>query len=120
MNGFVEIVCTLCFFITLVLIIFRICLQIHAGIILKKYPDFCQKIGIDKLLFFIPEFSPIKTYKKIILNEDNKEITKYYKNLKLYKYIFIVCIILWVILIFYGIITTHNKGYVDARTEAQG
>ena len=97
MSTLIGIVCIACFFVTFALVLFRVFLQIRGGILLKKYQDFWGKIGIDKVLFLAPEFAPVKTYDKIVADEKNAEITRYWKSLKIYKFSILICLILWCI-----------------------
>ncbi len=93
-------------FVTLSIIIFRIILQIRGGVLLKKYAGFWGKIGVDKVLFLAPEFAPLKTYEQFVANEKNAEISRYWKSLKMYKFFLLICVLLWSILIIYGITTS--------------
>ena len=65
----------------LCIIIYRIYIRLN---IFRKYKFLIAELSIDRLLLFIPEITPLKELRQ----SENLYVSKIYKIIRIYKYIF--------------------------------
>ena len=64
----------------------------------RKYKSLIAGLSIDRLLLFIPEITPLKE----LLQSENPYVSKIYKIIRIYKYIFwIGFLIAFIVLLFH-------------------
>lgn len=78
----------------ILMVIFRIVLRIYTMSKIKEL----RGIGIDRILFFIPELAPIKRYKNSL--ENSTTLKKLYIYIRRYKFFFYIGLI-YTMLVFY-------------------
>ena len=65
----------------LCIIIYRTYIRLN---IFRKYKSLIAELSIDRLLLFIPEITPLKELRQ----SENLYVSKIYKIIRIYKYIF--------------------------------
>ena len=86
----------LCLMLLLIFIVvgLRIHIQVSAIKVLKE-SGILKKIGIDNILFFIPEVIPIKSFRKQLGNNITEQIELYISKIKIYRILLITVILLF-------------------------
>lgn len=79
-----------------VLFLLRVNIQIFSVKKLKKNENL-RRFGADNILFFIPEFTPIKHFMNELDGNINDELQIYFHKIKVYRLIFLIVILLFVI-----------------------
>lgn len=97
-----DIVLCLMLLLTISVIGLRINIQFSAIKQLKEN-SILKKIGIDTILFFIPEFIPIKSFRKELGNNITEQIELYFRKIKIYRILLLTVIILFCFAFFLSI-----------------
>lgn len=80
-----------------IFVLFGLRLNIQISSIKKLKEDVnMRKIGIDNILFFIPEFTPTKYFIKQLEGNMTEEIKVYFHKIKVYRILFFIDIFLFV------------------------
>ena len=72
----------------LLLIFILLCLRINiqfSSIKELKENNILRKFGVDDILFFIPEFTPINFFRKELGNDITEKIEIYFNKIKVYR-----------------------------------
>lgn len=84
----------------LLLIFILLCLRINiqfSSIKELKENNILRKFGVDNILFFIPEFTPINFFRKELGNDITEKIEIYFNKIKVYRILLFTVILLFCI-----------------------
>lgn len=84
----------------LLLIFILLCLRINiqfSSIKELKENNILRKFGVDDILFFIPEFTPINFFRKELGNDITEKIEIYFNKIKVYRILLFTVILLFCI-----------------------
>ena len=79
-----------------VLVGLRLNIQISSIKKLKENENL-RRLGVDNILFFIPEFTPIKYFMNELGVDINEELQIYFHKIRLYRVLFLITVLLFVL-----------------------
>ena len=88
-------------FMMLLLIFILFGLRISIQFSAVKERNILGKLKVDSIFFLIPEFTPIKSFRKELGDDINEQIESYFKKVKIYRILLFIVLILFLLAIIF-------------------